>query len=175
MSNKNFNSLDSLKHVEKVINEAAEAVKNPSRTIVDSAISDVLGGVIGLGAGGAISFAALYSLGAVTGLSAAGITSGLATIGAIVGGGMTWGIFVLAAPIAIGGGIGYTLVRNHRENKLKEERQRLYNLVLQRHQAIIEALKEEAKLSKERAEYLRSLNILLQQAIKELKEDLDKQ
>ena len=41
--------------------------------------------------------AALYGLGTV-GLSAVGITSGLATIGSVVGGGMVAGVFVMAAP-----------------------------------------------------------------------------
>ena len=87
---------------------------------------------------------------------------------------MAAGVAVLAAPAVVLGGIGYAIVRNNRENKLKDERQRLYNLALQKHQAIIYALKDSAKLSKERADYLQSLNILLQKAIKELKEDLGK-
>lgn len=173
MASKNFKSLDSLKHVENVINEASEAIKDPSRTIVSSAIPDVLGGVLGAGVGGTIGFAGLYGLG-VTGLSAAGMTSALATAGGLVGGGMAAGVAVLAAPAVILGGLGYALVRNNRENKLKEERQRLYNLALQKHQAIINALKDSAQMSKERADYLQSLNILLQQAIKELKQDLGK-
>ena len=68
MADKNFNSLDSLKSVENVINEASEAIKDPTRTIVSSAIPDVLGGVLGAGVGGVIGFAGLYGLG-VTGLS----------------------------------------------------------------------------------------------------------
>lgn len=174
MADKNFNSLDSLKSVENVINEASEAIKDPTRTIVSSAIPDVLGGVLGACIGGVIGFAGLYGLG-VTGLSAAGMTSALAAAGGLVGFGMAAGIAVLAAPAVIFGGVGYAIVRNNRENKLKEERQRLYNLALKKHQAIINALKESAKLSKERADYLQSLNILLRQAIKELKEDLDRQ
>ena len=41
-------------------------------------------------------------------MSAAGITSGLAAAGAIVGGGMVAGVFVLAAPVAAlaAGGVG---------------------------------------------------------------------
>lgn len=173
MAGKNFKSLDSLKNVENVINEASEAIKDPSRTIVSSAIPEVLGGALGAGAGGAIGFAGLYYLG-VTGMSASGLTSALATAGALVGGGMAAGVAVLAAPAVVLGGIGYAIVRNNRENKLKEERQRLYNLALQKHQAIINALKDSEQLSKERADYLQSLNILLQKAIKDLKEDLGK-
>lgn len=168
---KNFKSLDSLKNVEKVINEASEALKDPSRTIVTSAIPDVLGGVLGAGVGGVVGFAGLYFAG-VTGLSAAGITSGLAAAGAIVGGGMAAGIAVLAAPAVVIGGIGYALVRNRKERQLKEERARLYNLALQKHQAIILELQESARLSKERIDYLQSLNILLRNAINDLEADL---
>lgn len=171
MAKKNFSSLDSLKSVEKVINEASEAIKDQSRTIVSSSIPDILGGALGAGAGAGIGFAGLYGLG-VTGLSAAGLTSGLATAGSLIGGGMVAGVGVLAAPAVILGGVGYALVRNSRENKLKEERQRLYTIALKKHQAIIQELKNSAKINKKRADYLQSLNLLLQKAIKELKEDI---
>ena len=65
----------------------------------------------GVGAGG--SLAALSTLG-VSGLSAAGITSGLAAAGSIVGGGMVAGIGVLAAPIAILGVAGYAIAKSHK-------------------------------------------------------------
>ena len=52
---------------------------------------------MGAGIGGIGSFEALYGLGTV-GLSAVGITSGLATIGSVVGGGMAAGVFVMVAP-----------------------------------------------------------------------------
>ena len=126
---------------------------------------------MGAGIGGVASFAALYGLG-VVGLSAAGITSGLAAAGAIVGGGMVAGVFVLAAPVAVlaAGGVG---IASHLKNKqLKQEKERLYQEVLKKHEAIIKALKDEADSSKERIDYLQSLNILLTQAIKDLQHDL---
>jgi hypothetical protein len=43
---------------------------------------------------------------------------------------------------------------------------------LKKHEAIIKALKEEINADKERIDYLNSLNILLTQAIKDLKKDL---
>ena len=46
----------------------------------------------------------LFILEGLFGLSAAGITSGLAAAGALVGGGMVAGIAVLAAPAVILGG-----------------------------------------------------------------------
>ena len=162
-----FQSVDSLQQIVNVVNEAAAAVNDSKRTIKESAIPEVLAGALGAGIGGVGSFAALYGLG-VVGLSAAGITSGLA----VVGGGMVAGIFVLAAPIAAlaAGGVG---VAAHLKNKqLRQEKERLYKEVLARHEAIIKALKDEADATQERLDYLQSLNILLQQAVKDLGHDL---
>jgi len=167
----NFKSMDSLQIVVKVMNEANEALNNPDRVTKDSPISEVLSGALGAGIGGVGSFAALYGLG-VVGLSAAGITSGLATAGALVGGGMVAGVFVLAAPIALlaAGGVGIAAAIKRKQ--LKQEKSRLYQEALKKHNAIIKAIKEETNADKERLDYLQSLNILLQQAVKDLKSDL---
>lgn len=166
-----FQSVDSLQQVVNVINEAAVALNDKTRTIRESAIPEVLTGALGAGIGGVGSFVALYGLGTV-GLSAAGITSGLAAAGAVAGGGMVAGVFVLAAPVAIlaAGGVG---VATYLKNKqLKQEKERLYKEALAKHEAIIKALKEDVDLNKERLDYLQSLNILLQQAVKDLQKDL---
>lgn len=166
-----FRSVDALQQVVNVINEAAQALNDSKRTIKESAIPEALAGALGAGIGGVGSFAALYGLG-VVGLSAAGITSGLATAGAIVGGGMVAGVFVLAAPVAVlaAGGVG---IAAHLKNKqLRQEKERLYKEAISKHEAIIQALKNEADASKERLDYLQSLNILLQQAVKDLRYDL---
>lgn len=169
--NMKYQSVDSLQQVVNVVNEAAEALNDKSRTIRESAIPEVLAGALGAGIGGIGSFAALYGLGTV-GLSAAGITSGLATAGSIVGGGMVAGVFVLAAPAVVlaAGGVGAV---SHLKNKqLHQEKQRLYQEALKKHEAIIQALKDESDADKERLDYLQSLNILLTQALKDLKHDL---
>lgn len=105
---------------------------------------------------------------------AAGITSGLAAAGSIVGGGMVAGVFVLAAPVAAlaAGGVG--LAAHLKNKQLRQEKERLYKEALKKHEAIIQALKSEADADKERLDYLQSLNILLTQAIKDLKKDLGK-
>lgn len=169
-----FQSVESLQQVVNVVNEAAAAVNDKSRTIRESAIPEVLAGALGAGIGGVGSFAALYGLGSVVGLSAAGIASGLATAGSIVGGGMAAGIFVLAAPVAVlaAGGVG--LAAHLKNKQLRQEKERLYKEALKKHEAIIQALKSEADADKERLDYLQSLNILLTQAIKDLKKDLGK-
>ena len=169
-----FQSVESLQQVVNVINEAAAAVNDKSRTIRESAIPEVLAGALGAGFGGVGSFAALYGLGSVVGLSAAGITSGLAAAGSIVGGGMVAGVFVLAAPVAVlaAGGVG--LAAHLKNKQLRQEKEHLYKEALKKHEAIIQALKSEADADKERLDYLQSLNILLTQAIKDLKNDLGK-
>lgn len=167
-----FQSVEALQQVVNVVNEAAAAVSDKSRTIRESAIQEVLMGALGAGIGGLGSFAALYGLGSVVGLSAAGITSGLAAAGSLVGGGMVAGVFVLAAPVAVlaAGGVG---LASHLKNKqLRQEKERLYKEALAKHQAIIKALKDEAEADKERLDYLQSLNILLARAIDDLKADL---
>ena len=131
----------------------------------------MLAGALGAGIGGIGSFAALYGLGTV-GLSAAGITSGLAAIGSVVGGGMVAGVFVMAAPVVVLAGGGILLASNLKNKQLKQEKERLYKEALKKHEAIIQALKTEADADKERLDYLQSLNILLTQAIKDLKNDL---
>lgn len=166
-----FQNVESLQQVVNVVNEASAAVNDKSRTIGESAIPEVLTGALGAGIGGIGSFAALYGLGTV-GLSAAGITSGLAAAGSIIGGGMVAGVFVLAAPVAAmaAGGVG---VATHIKNKqLRQEKERLYIEALKKHEAIIKALKEENDANKARIDYLNSINILLTQAIKDLKKDL---
>ena len=166
-----FKSVDSLQQIVNIVNEAASALNDSKRTIKESAIPEVLAGALGAGIGGVGSFAALYGLG-VVGLSAAGITSGLATAGAIVGGGMVAGIFVLAAPIAGLAAVGVGVSIHLKNKQLKQEKERLYKEVLLKHEAIIKALKEEVNATKERIDYLSSLNILLQQAIKDLQWDM---
>lgn len=166
-----FKDVESLQQVVNVINEAATATNDKKRTISESSIPEVLTGALGAGVGGVGSFIALYGLGTV-GLSAVGITTGLAAAGAVVGGGMVAGVFVLAAPVAIlaAGGVG---VAAHLKNEqLRQEKERVYKEALAKHQAIIKLLEEERDATKERLDYLQSLNIMLQQAIKDLSKDL---
>lgn len=172
MLKKNFKNLESLEAVRIVLNEAEEALNDSTRTIIDSPIPEVIAGAAGAGIGGALSFAALY-YGGIVGLSAAGITSGLAAAGAIVGGGMVAGVFVLAAPVAAIGAAGVWFAKSAKGKKLKQEKDRLYNEALRKHEAIIRKLEEDANASKERVEYLTGLNILLRKIIEELREDLN--
>ncbi len=168
---KNFTTIESLQPVVNVVNDAAMALDDKSRTIKESAVPEALAGALGAGVGGVGSFMALYGLG-TGGLSAAGITSGLAAAGSIVGGGMVAGVFVLAAPVAIVAGTGVAVASHLKNEQLGQEKERLYKEALAKRQAIIQALKDESDASAERIEYLQSLNILLERAVRDLKSDL---
>lgn len=72
-----------------------------------------VGGALGASA----SFTALFFGGSI-GLSASGITSGLAAAGTLVGGGMVAGIGVLAAPVAVLAVAGYALAKRRGNAKL---------------------------------------------------------
>lgn len=166
-----FQSVDALQQVVNVVNEASAALNDKSRTIAESPIPEVLGGALGAGIGGVTSFAALYGLGTV-GLSAAGITSALATAGALVGGGMAAGVFVITAPVTILAVGGAGVFAHLRSKQLQQEKEKLYQEAMKKHQAIIRALKEEADANQKRLDYLQALNILLTQAVKDLQHDL---
>jgi hypothetical protein len=93
-------------------------------------------------------------------------------VGSIIGSGMVAGVFVLAVPVAAlaVGGVG--IASAIKRKQLNQEKARLLKTAIEKHHAIVSALKEEVDATKERADYLTSLNILLQQAIKELRADL---
>jgi sugar (pentulose or hexulose) kinase len=167
----NFKSHDALKSVERVVNEAAEALGDKKRTIVSSAIPDIVAAATGAGIGTGISFAALFYAG-TTGLSAVGITTALAAAGKLVGGGMVAGIGVLAAPVAVLAVGGYAVASRVRTKKLREEKERVLKLAIERQFGINAALSEEVNATKERVEYLTGINILLQAAIRDLREDI---
>lgn len=166
-----FKSLDQLQNLVNVLNEASEALKDSTRTIQKSAIPEVLGGLIGAGFGAAGSFGALYGLG-IVGLSGPGIMTGLAAAGGIIGAGAAGGIIVLAAPVAVLAAGGVAAAAHSKQKRMRYEKRRLYQEALRKQNAILKALKEESDENRERVEYLTSLNILLQQAIKDLQHDM---
>ena len=148
----NFQSVESMQSVVNVVNEAAAALNDKRRTIRESAIPEVLAGALGAGIGG--------------------VGSSLATAGTIVGGGMAAGVFVLAAPVAILAATSVGVASHLKNKQLRREKERLYKEALEKHDAIIKAMKADADADKERLDYLQKLNILLQQAIKDLRQDL---
>lgn len=167
-----FQSQDALKTVQAVIDDADKALKDKSRRMKDSPIGETLAGAVGVGAGAGIGFAGLYFGGSVVGLSAPGITSGLAAAGSLIGGGMAAGIAVLAAPAVVLGGAGVGVASHVKNKRLREAKELIYKNAIAKQTAILKALKEERNADKERIDYLNNLNILLQSAINDLKHDL---
>lgn len=175
-----YQTLDSLKPIEKVLEETDKALSDDSRTIVDSsipeilvgAIPEVLAGFIGAGIGAAGSFVALYYMG-VVGLSASGIASALAAAGAIIGGGMAAGIFVLGVPMAVLAVAAVQVVANIKKKELMYQKERLLQQAIEKQQAIIVRIKAECDMAKQRADYLNSLNEVLRRVINDLRADLE--
>lgn len=167
----NFKNLESLGSIERTLDEARTALNDPGKGLDTSEMKEVLGAFLGGGVGGTTSFITLYTLG-TTGLSAAGITSGLATAGALMGGGMVAGVFVLALPVAALAAGGAILISRRNKRKLKEVKQILLRDAISKQNAIIRALEKEAEKDKSRIEYLTALNIALRRAINELRADL---
>ena len=167
----NFKNMAALDQVQRVVDDANEALNNPESGLSASAISEVLSGALGAGAGGALSFAALYGLGTV-GLSAAGMTSALATAGALVGGGMAAGVMVLAAPVAILGGTGVWIAARRNAKRLLQRKESLFQEALRARDAVLKELDKSVGKSQDRIDRLTALNSLLQRAIEELRQDL---
>jgi len=92
---------------------------------ISETIGALGGGILGFGA----ITAAISSLGFI-GLSAAGVTSGLATLGTIIGGGMVAGISVAAAIPIAAGVLGYAIIKGVKyfisEQQLKADKHDLY-------------------------------------------------
>ena len=175
----NYKSLDSLQPVHKIISEAGEALKDPTRNIETSAISDVLAGVGGFTIGSAASVGGVLTLAASGTSGAAALTSGLAAMGSVVGGGMLAGIAVAAAPAAILAGGFIWLSTNSRNKKLMDAKKICYQEAIKKQSAISNELARRCKdlesgrsVDKKRIEYLNKLNIVMQEAIKNLKHDL---
>ncbi|OQY16411.1 MAG: hypothetical protein B6I36_10300 [Desulfobacteraceae bacterium 4572_35.1] len=166
-----YRNLDALEPIKKILGEADEALNDESRTIETSEMPEILGAIAGGAVGVGAGLTLVYVAG-ISGLSAVGITSGLATLGSIIGGGMVVGIFVAGAPMAVLGIGGYALLSHRNKKKLKQAKEALLQETLRKYDAIIRELNRKINLSEERAKYLDALNVLLQQIIKDLEADL---
>ena len=98
------------------IQREKEEVREHVQQILDEVRRDapkvfnVAAAAVGATLGGAASYTALFLAG-TTGLSGAGIMTGLAATGTVVGGGAVAGVFVLAAPVVVLGVGGYALAK----------------------------------------------------------------
>lgn len=174
MSNAIYKNLEALGPAMKVVAEAAAAISDGARNISTSSIPEVLGAVVGGGAGVGIGVGMVSAAG-VTGLSAVGITSGLAMLGTVVGGGMLAGVFVAGAPMAVLGVAGYGLLAWRKHRKLVEAKEALFTEALLKRDAILRELDHKVTLAAERVDYLTALNIMLREVIANLAHDLGRQ
>ncbi len=166
-----YKNIEALEPVKRLVDEAGQGLEDDGRTIDTSSMKEVLGVAAGAGVGGAASFAALYALG-TAGLSAVGITTALAAAGAIVGGGMVAGVFVLAAPVALLAGAGGLLVARGNRTRLVQAKEALLQQAISRRDAVTRQLQDRVGVTEDRAKYLEALNVTLQAAIRDLKQDL---
>ncbi len=176
-----FKSKDQLEQLRRILEEGHKALGDTNRTsesIEDEEMSDFfrsfIGAGSGLGVGAGVSFTALYALGTV-GLSAAGISSGLAAAGAIVGGGMAAGVGVLAAPIVGLAGAGYGISRAIKNKGIRQVEGSLYPQVVLAHNMLVNAVRTEGvseTVKRDRFLHLQSLIVLLRKGALDLAEDL---
>ncbi len=147
-----YETLEDLKRAEEEIKEVDQLIEQESNATIKAAIQET---AVAMGAGGvgiAGGGVALYFAG-VVGFSAAGITSGLAAIGAIVGGGMLAGAAVLAAaPFVLAGG-GYLATRYYRQRKFNKARDELRQHAVARRDFLKKLIADNADQAEKLSEY----------------------
>ena len=165
---------DDFNVLKKLIEEINKALNDESMmNFEDGEIKETLVGAAGTAAGAAIGVGGLIA-GGTTGLSAAGITSGLAAAGSFVGGGMVAGIAVLAAPAVILGTGGVLLASKINKNRIKNQKLILLKECLVKLRALYNEIKNTSKNNQERISYLMQLISLLKRYIYELEKEVDK-
>lgn len=154
-----YETIEDLRHAEEELAELDRLLDKESDERVVAALSEITGGAVGVGVGAGGGMAAVYFAG-VVGFSGAGLTSGLAAIGALIGGGMLAGVgLVVAAPVVLGGG-GLLVARHLRTKKFKEARAKLRQHAVAR-QALLERLiREKGELGESLDKYRAQLDRL---------------
>lgn len=185
----NFKNSDSLILVKKLLDEAELDLNDKNRTTAD--VGGELGRIMdkilkseafgigaagtGLAVGGIAGVGLLSAMWSVAGLGVAGITSRLATAGALVEGGMVAGIGVLAAPAVILGCGAYELANKVKEKKLIQEKEILIQRIMLAHDRIMTRLEEEKDQSVERLNHLKLTLDMLMGVKKDMESDLNGQ
>ena len=80
----------------------------------------------------------------------------------------------LAAPAVLLGGAALKVTADKKRKQLQNKKEELYNMAIAKQTMILEELQSNLGASEERIKALTALNILLQNAIKDLGEDLGK-
>lgn len=160
--NAHFKTTDSLQPIAQIINEAAAAVNDPERTVIDSSIQDLLTG----------SFhATTAAAGSIPTAVAAAPT--LAAAGGLTATGLALGALALAGPAIALAGVGVGALALANEKQLRDEKVKLYNAAGNRRRDLAQLLRAEDTMTLERRDYLHSLDTLLKQAMDALREDLE--
>jgi hypothetical protein len=92
--------VDTIKSIQENLDKIKDIPSNSER--IKQVIKDNASKLAGVG----VPIGAIAASGSVFGLSAAGITSGLAALGALVGGGMLVGAVIVVPAIALGAAYG---------------------------------------------------------------------
>jgi hypothetical protein len=168
----NYETMAALKPIQKLVSEAGTALNDKARTLMDSDIPELLGAAGGVGVGAAAGVGIL-TMGSASGAAgAAALTSGLATAGSLIGGGMLAGIGVVAAPAVVLGAAGVWAVGRHNRNKLFEAKESLLQEALRKRDALLTELHATNFANRERVAYLSSLVTQLTAAVENLQSDL---
>lgn len=93
-------------------------------------------------------------------------------VGKVFGGGKGTGAFVLAAPVAaliVSGVADY--IDDKQQKQIQAEKERLQKEAISKQAALIQALRDDAQMSRERQDYLESLNQQLQKALEDFQRE----
>jgi hypothetical protein len=167
-----FENMESLNPIKKIINEAGKTLKDPSNIEFSNDVKEILGGTFGgvLGAGVGASLV----VGVGTGAGAVAMTSGLATLGGVIGGGMFAGIAVAALPAVALAGAGTYYISKKNKEKVKQEKEILIQQIILKQSAIQKVLKDKVNEQDSRLEHLNNILVLLNNARNELESDIKK-
>ena len=94
-------------------------------------------------------------------------------VGKVFGGGKGTGAFVLAAPVAaliVSGVADY--IDDKQQKQIQAEKERLQKEAISKQAALIQALRDDAQMSRERQDYLESLNQQLQKALEDFQREV---
>jgi hypothetical protein len=167
-----YQTLSALVPVEKLLAEAGKAIEQPTRTLRENEIPEILGAVGGIGAGAAAGWGILVAGAAPAVSGAAALTSGLAAAGGIIGGGMVAGLAVVAAPAVLLGVAGYGLLARRNKKKLAQRKLLLLQEAIRKNDSLLSALRKNALSNVERFEYLTRLVAQLKAVVENLQGDL---
>lgn len=171
-ASENYESMAALKPIQKLVSEAGAAINDKARTLLNSDIPELVGAASGVGVGVAAG-AGILSVGSASGAAgAAALTSGLATAGSVIGGGMLAGIGVVAAPAVVLGAAGVWAVGRRNKNKLFETKEVLLQEALRKRDSLLSELHGMNSANQERIAYLKGLVVQLQAAVDNLHADL---